>query len=325
MKPPLLSARGLSVAYQTATGPVPACVDVDLTVRRGEILGIAGESGCGKSTLVHALIRLARPPATITDGQLLWYADGSAPVDLVPLPEKTLRSKRWTQLAIVLQSAMDALNPVTRLGTQFIDVLRVHDRSLSKAAAAARAAELLGMVGIPADRVRSFPHEMSGGMRQRATIALALACGADLVVMDEPTTAVDVVMQRQILSQVLRLQDELDFAVVFVTHDLALLLDFADRVAVMYAGRIVETGTADQIRSQPKHPYTRALRDSFPPLHGPRVRREGIAGAPADLRRLPDGCAFHPRCPHAMPACVTDRPELSGMDGQVACHLEERA
>jgi peptide/nickel transport system ATP-binding protein len=321
MSAPLLAARGLTVEYLTATGAVPACVDIDLTVHRGEILGIAGESGCGKSTLVHALIRLARPPAAITAGELLWYGDRE-PADLVPLSERSLRRLRWTQLAIVLQSAMDALNPVARLGAQFVDVLRAHDRSLSKQAAAARAVELLGMVGIPADRARSFPHEMSGGMRQRATIALALACGADLVVMDEPTTAVDVVMQRQILAQLLRLQREFDFAVVFVTHDLALLLEFADRIAVMYAGRIVETGPAARIRAGARHPYTRALRESFPPLHGPRERRAGIPGVPADLRRPPGGCAFHPRCQQAIAECASTRPLLVD---EVACHVEVTA
>lgn len=319
--PVLLEASGLTVEYLDEKGSVPACVDVDLTVRRGEILGIAGESGCGKSTLLHSLIKLSRPPAMVTGGHLWWHPDRSEPIDLVPCGERQLRRLRWTELAIVLQSAMDALNPVVRLGAQFVDVLRAHEPGLSRRGAAARAAHLLGLVGIPADRVRAYPHEMSGGMRQRATIALALACGADLVVMDEPTTAVDVVMQRQILSQVLRLRRELGFAIVFVTHDLALLLEVADRIAVMYAGRIVETGTAEALRRAPRHPYTQALRDSFPPLHGPRVRRAGIPGAPADLRNLPPGCAFHPRCAQRLPECAELRPPPVGDDQtRVACH-----
>ena len=259
-----------------------ACDDVSFTLRRGEILGVAGESGSGKSTLITALTRLQRPPAVTTAGSIVFHPrDGGPPSTWSPLSPTELRALRWTSLAIVLQSAMDALNPVMRLGAQFVDVLRSHDRGLGRDAAWARAAELLGMVGISADRVRSYPHELSGGMRQRASIALALACRPELVVMDEPTTAVDVVMQRQILAQVLRLRRELGFAVVFVTHDLSLLLELADRIAIMYAGRIVEIGTAESLYADPRHPYTRGLRDSFPPLRSPLRRLDRHPGQPA--------------------------------------------
>ncbi|NBE98257.1 ABC transporter ATP-binding protein [Nonomuraea sp. KC401] len=316
----VLQVEGLSVEY---AGEVRACVDVSFTLRRGEILGVAGESGSGKSTLITALTRLQRPPAVTTAGRILYHGrDGGPSVDLVTLDDRALRELRWTSLSIVLQSAMDALNPVMRLGAQFADALRAHDRRMSKKEAWQRAAELLVMVGISADRVRGYSHQLSGGMRQRAAIALALACRPDLVVMDEPTTAVDVVMQRQILSQMLRLREELGFAVVFVTHDLSLLLEVADRIAIMYAGRIVEIGTARALYTDPKHPYTRGLRDSFPPLHAPLRPLAGIPGSPPDLRRPPPGCPFHPRCPERFDGCDRTLPELVTTGGhEVACLL----
>ncbi|GGM32378.1 ABC transporter ATP-binding protein [Promicromonospora citrea] len=324
----LLRVTGLTVDYVTDGDPVRACADVTFTLRRGEILGVAGESGSGKSTLVTALSRLQRPPAVTTAGSIEFRPRGGDAVDLVTASPRTLRSLRWTSVSIVLQSAMDALNPVMRLGAQFADALRTHDRTLSRQAAWDRAAELLTTVGISGDRVRSYPHELSGGMRQRAGIALALACGPDLVVMDEPTTAVDVVMQRMILAQVLCLRRELGFAVVFVTHDLSLLLELADRIAVMYAGRVVELGTAQELYEAPRHPYTRGLRDSFPPLRAPLRRLTGIPGSPPDLRRPPSGCPFHPRCAERFAGCDTHLPDLgpAGGDGHlVACRLYDAA
>ncbi|MET7339411.1 ABC transporter ATP-binding protein [Nonomuraea sp. NPDC005650] len=316
----VLEVDGLCVEY---AGEVRACVDVSFTLRRGEILGVAGESGSGKSTLITALTRLQRPPAETTAGRILYHGrDGGPPVDLVALDARRLRALRWTSVSIVLQSAMDALNPVMRLGAQFADVLRTHDRRMGKKEAWRRAAELLAMVGISGDRARGYPHQLSGGMRQRAAIALALACRPDLVVMDEPTTAVDVVMQRQILAQVLRLREELGFGVVFVTHDLSLLLEVADRIAIMYAGRIVEIGTAHELYTDPKHPYTRGLRDSFPPLRAPLRPLTGIPGSPPDLRRPSPGCAFRPRCRSSFDDCGRTRPELVAIGGhEVACLL----
>jgi len=317
----VLAVEGLTVDYVTADKPVRACDEVSFELRRGEILGVAGESGSGKSTLITALTRLQRPPAVTTAGRIEFHREDET-VDLVGLSPTELRALRWTSLAIVLQSAMDALNPVMRLGAQFVDVLREHDSSLTRKDAWARACELLGMVGISADRVRSYPHELSGGMRQRASIALALACRPELVVMDEPTTAVDVVMQRQILAQVLRLRRELGFAVVFVTHDLSLLLELADRIAIMYAGRIVEIGTAESLYTKPRHPYTRGLRDSFPPLRSPIRRLTGIPGSPPDLRNPPPGCPFHPRCGDRFDGCDQQQPELLTVeDHAVACRL----
>lgn len=316
----LLEVRHLDVDYLTTKGALRAVHDVSFTLKHGEILGLAGESGSGKSTLITALMRLQRPPAVTAGGQVLLHRSAGGTVDLVRQTERGLRALRWTELAIVMQSAMDALNPVKRLGPQFIDVLRTHRPEMSKADAAARAVELLELAGIPGDRLRSFPHEMSGGMRQRSLIALALACDPDVVVMDEPTTAVDVVMQRSILSKVLELQRQLGFAVIFVTHDLSLLLELADRVAIMYAGRLVEVGPSKTLYANPKHPYTKALRDSFPPLRAPLREMHGLPGTPPDLRNPPPGCKFAPRCPVVMDRCRSDEPQLLQVDNvQVAC------
>jgi peptide/nickel transport system ATP-binding protein len=316
----LLDVQGLSVTY-FGDRPVTACNQIDLQLRRGEILGVAGESGSGKSTLITALTRLQRPPAATTGGRIVLHDQGQD-VDLVGLSEEELRRYRWNTVSIVLQSAMDALNPVLRLGAQFADVIRAHDPKLKTGDILDQTVELLAMVGIPADRVRSYPHELSGGMRQRAMIALALACRPKLVVMDEPTTAVDVVMQRRIVRQILRLRHRLGFAVIFVTHDLSLLLELADRIAIMYAGRIVEIGSAEEIYRRPKHPYTRGLRDSFPPLHAPLRTLTGIPGSPPNLLRLPAGCAFADRCRDVMDVCRHDRPQLLPVDDQLAaCHL----
>lgn len=326
---PLLDVRGLTVEYLSERGAVRACDDLSFTVRRGEILGVAGESGSGKSTLITALTRLERPPAVTTAGRILFRPRGAAePLDLVGMTERELRKLRWRHLAIVLQSAMNALNPVMRLGAQFTDVLREHDRTLGRQEARARTGELLALVGLTTEQAGRYPHELSGGTRQRATIALALACGADLVVMDEPTTAVDVVMQRQILANIMRLRGRLGFAVVFVTHDLSLLVELADRVAIMYAGRIVEIGTAFDLYHHPQHPYTEGLRASFPPLREPVRRLSGIPGSPPDLRDPPPGCAFHPRCPRRFAPCDTTVPVLRDVGGpggrgvqQAACLL----
>ncbi|MGX1673600.1 ABC transporter ATP-binding protein [Streptomyces sp. NPDC055400] len=321
---PLLTVRGLHVDYFDKEDPVHAVRGVDLTLRRGETLGIVGESGCGKSTLVTAMTRLERPPAVTTAGSVVFHGhDGTESTDILRLTERQLAHLRWENIAIVFQSAMNALNPVLRLGNQFADVLRRH-HGLSKREAWERAGELLGMVGIPADRLRSYAHELSGGMRQRATIALALACEPDLVVMDEPTTAVDVVMQRQILRQVARLKRELGFSVIFITHDLSLLIEIADRIAVMYAGKVVETGPARQLYTDPRHPYTEALRGAFPPLHGPRREITGIPGSPPGLRTLPAGCAFHPRCARRFAPCDNTTPPLLALGaGEAACHLHQ--
>jgi peptide/nickel transport system ATP-binding protein len=327
---PLLEVKHLSVDYEAASGTVHAVDDVSFTLRRGEILGLAGESGSGKSTLAYAVSRLLNPPAIIANGEVLYYpptrtAEKRQPIDVLGLSPAQLRAFRWNGLAIVFQSAMNALNPVMNVGAQIMDVLATHRPGMSARARKERALELLRLVGIAPDRLNSYPHELSGGMRQRAVIAIALALSPEIIIMDEPTTALDVVVQREILAEIMQLREQLHFAVIFITHDLSLLLELADQVAIMYAGRIVEKATQRELYQQPRHPYSYGLIHSFPSLHGPRRRALGIPGSPPDLRNAPVGCAFHPRCPFATSACTTAlpllRPVSAGATQQVACHL----
>jgi peptide/nickel transport system ATP-binding protein len=318
----LIEVRGLCVDYGLGDDAVHAVVDADLELRRGEILGLAGESGSGKSTLAYAFTRLLRPPGVITAGS----ARFGASVDLLAADQRELRGLRWNEIAVVLQSSMNALNPVLSIGTQFSDVLRAHRPDMSRADRQARSAELLELVGIPADRLSSYPHELSGGMRQRVMIATALALDPSVVIMDEPTTALDVVTQREILEELVALRDRLGFAVLFISHDLSLLAEIADSIAVMYAGRLVERADANTIFRAPRHPYSLGLLSSFPSLHGPRRAMEGIPGSPPDLRNMPSGCPFHPRCGYALDRCRTNPPPLLELDAgtrAAACWLQD--
>jgi peptide/nickel transport system ATP-binding protein len=322
---PLLEVRGLRVDYGAAGGAVHAVVDADLMLRRGEVLGLAGESGSGKSTLAFAVTRLLRAPGVITAGEVRYHPGDGAFVDLLQAGETALRVLRWSQISVVMQSAMNALNPVLSVRSQLTDALRAHRPSMTRAEQRARAAELLAMVGITADRLGSHPHELSGGMRQRVMIAMALALEPQVVIMDEPTTALDVVTQREILGELMQLREQLGFAILFITHDLSLLIEIADSIAVMYAGRLVERAAAGSLFRSPRHPYTLGLLSSFPALHGPRQHLTGIPGSPPDLRLLPAGCAFHPRCAYAMSRCRTEIPPLTSLNAAagraVACWL----
>ena len=281
------------------------------------MLGLAGESGSGKSTLAYAMTRLLRAPGVITGGQVLLHdATGpagepspqAATIDLLSADESHLRELRWSRIAVVMQSAMHALNPVITIGAQLTDVLQAHRKQMDKTGRRQRAGQLLEMVGISADRLGNYPHQLSGGMRQRVMIAMALALEPAVVIMDEPTTALDVVTQREILTELAGLQRELSFAVLFITHDLSLLVELADSIAVMYAGRLLEQAAANGLYRAPRHPYTLGLLRSFPPLHGPRRPLAGIQGSPPDLRTPPPGCPFHPRCSFAMDICRTEVP-----------------
>jgi peptide/nickel transport system ATP-binding protein len=313
----LLDIRGLCVEYLTPKGAVRAAEDIWLSIAPGEIVGLAGESGCGKSTVAQAIMRLLRPPAMITSGQVL--VDGD---DVLDMDEAELARFRWCKVALVFQSAMNALNPVMKLGDQIADVI-IHHRGVTRAAARARAVELLDMVGIDEKRLDAYPHELSGGMRQRAVIAIALALDPPLLLLDEPTTALDVVVQREILQQIERLKKQLGFAILFITHDLSLLVEFADRIAIMYAGQIVEQAHARELFERPQHPYTQGLMRSFPPLTGAKQQLSGIPGAPPSLAHLPAGCRFHPRCPLATPQCaeIEQRLHQVGEGHLVACRL----
>jgi peptide/nickel transport system ATP-binding protein len=321
---PLVEIEDLVVEYATRSRTVRAVVGVSLAIRPGEILGLAGESGCGKSTLANAVMQILRPPARIADGRILFGGD-----DVTQKSRDELRRFRWRNVSMVFQSAMNALNPVMRVGDQFVDMMRAHEH-VSKRDALGAAAELLELVGIDRRRIRAYPHELSGGMRQRVIIAMALALRPELMIMDEPTTALDVVVQREILQQVRALQREFGFAVLFITHDLSLLLELASRIAIMYAGEIVEDSSAEEIQREPRHPYTIGLMQSFPPLQGPIVRMTGIPGSPPDLGEVPAGCRFHPRCPRCRPddaalylRQTTERPALREVapGHRVACHL----
>ncbi|GAB2466020.1 ABC transporter ATP-binding protein [Streptosporangium sandarakinum] len=320
----VLEIRGLGVDYLSGSGAVHAVSGVSLDLRRGEILGLAGESGSGKSTLANAVARLLRPPASITSGSVVYRRQDGSAVDVLALGGNELRAFRWKELAVVFQSAMNSLNPVITVGAQIDDVLRVHAPRMSRNERTERSVELLQRVGISADRRRSYPHELSGGMRQRAAIAIALALNPEIIIMDEPTTALDVVVQRDILAEIRALREEYGFAVVFITHDLSLLMEISDRIAIMYAGRVVETGTAEALHRAPRHPYTLGLLRSFPRLRGPREELLGIPGVPPDLRSPPPGCAFHPRCAMAVAECSESLPVLRAeADGEVACLLDD--
>jgi peptide/nickel transport system permease protein len=320
----LLDIRNVSIDYEIGGGAVHAVDDVSLTLRRGEVLGIAGESGSGKSTLAYAITRLLKAPARATGGQIVYTSKAGRSVDILGLTGEELRVFRWDTLSIVFQSAMNALNPVLRVGTQISDVITAHRRDLGPSERAARVKELLRLVGIPADRATAYPHELSGGMRQRVMIAIALALDPEVIVLDEPTTALDTVIQREIVGQLAALRAKLGFSVVFITHDLSLLVEMSDTIAVMYAGRVVETGPAEEFYRNPRHPYSRALLQCFPTLSGPRKQLAGIPGSPPDLRELPAGCPFQPRCAHAFDGCADHRPvllPLTAAPQQVACRL----
>jgi peptide/nickel transport system ATP-binding protein len=328
---PVLEIKGLCVDYGYGRDAVHAVAGCDLTLRRGEVLGLAGESGSGKSTLAMAALRLLRAPAVITAGEVLFHSRPTGTtgaghtVDMLSGDDEALRSVRWSEIAVVLQSALNALNPVATIGAQFDDVLHVHLPGLSRSGRRDRAGELLEMVGMNPDRLRSYPHELSGGMRQRAMIAMALALEPQVLILDEPTTALDVVTQREILEELMGLRDRLGFAALFITHDLSLLVELADEIAVMYAGRLVEAAPAVALFRAPRHPYTHGLLNCFPPMHGEREPMTGIPGSPPDLRAIPSGCAFHPRCPWVMDRCTVDVPVLEqvGSHRQAACWLHQ--
>ncbi|HET9328674.1 MAG TPA: ABC transporter ATP-binding protein [Candidatus Eisenbacteria bacterium] len=304
MPDPLLSIRDLCVDYITERGPVRAVDSLSLDVASGEVLGIAGESGCGKSSLAHALLRTLPPPGVISRGAVRFEGR-----DLLAMSEMELRRIRWRRMAMVFQGAMDALNPVIPVGEQIEDVIRTHTGARRKATRQ-QAGRLLESVGIAADRLGAYSHQLSGGMRQRVNIAMALALEPALLILDEPTTALDVILEREILRQIRGLQARLGFAVLFISHDLARMLEFSDRVAVFYAARMVELGPAAMVAGAPAHPYTQGLLRAFPRLRSGPAQPTSIPGVPPSLMNPPAGCRFHPRCALAVPACRERPPEF---------------
>jgi peptide/nickel transport system ATP-binding protein len=301
---PVLRVRDLQVEYVTQGGVVRAVDHVDLDVAKGEFVGVVGESGCGKSTLLFAVAQLLSPPAQITGGQVVFAGQ-----NLVTMTDKRLNALRWRDFSVVMQSAMNALNPVITIGAQFRDAIQAHDRQ-SDTRIRQRSIEVLELVGIDPIHLRSYPHQLSGGMRQRAMIAMALLFTPDLVIMDEPTSALDVVAQRSLMVQIKQLQRQLGFAIVFVTHDMSLVSHFSDQLLVMYAGQAVETGPTRTVFDTPSHPYSQGLLDAFPSIRGPRVELTGIPGQPPDLSQPRAGCSFAPRCPFVRDICRSTAPDL---------------
>ena len=315
----LMQVRNLTVDYVGDHSVARAVNGIDFDIREGEAFGLAGESGCGKSTVAFALARLTRLPGLVSGGEVRFNGE-----DVLKFDKARLKAYRWNEVSFVFQSAMNALNPVIPVSEQIMDVIETHQPDLGAEGARKRAVELFDLVGIPSRRLDDYPHQFSGGMRQRICIAIALALQPRLIIMDEPTTALDVVVQRDIIEQIVELKGRLGFSVLFITHDLGLMIEFCDRIGVMYSGELVEVAPAETILTNPRHPYTRALGNSFPPLTGPRLRMEGIPGTPPDLRALPQGCRFAPRCPHAMDICRSVAPELRAypeLRSEAACHL----
>lgn len=318
----VLSVRDLTVDYSSKTGDVPAVRGVSFDIGKGEVLGLAGESGCGKSTIAGAILRL-HAPSTAINGTIL--LDGE---DVLAMKPGRLRAVRWTGASMIFQGALHALNPVKRIGDQIAEAITIHQMA-TDSGAKVRTGELLEQVGLPSRRIDDYPHELSGGQKQRVMIAMALACGPSLVIADEPTTALDVMVQAQVLRLLRSLERDLGLAMLFITHDLSVLVEVSDRLAIMYAGKIIEEGSAKTVFSSPAHPYTKALAAAFPSIGDVRFRGKpaGLGGDPPDPQQVPSGCPFHPRCPVAWDDCSRIVPELwaAGHDRRAACLLVEGA
>jgi peptide/nickel transport system ATP-binding protein len=298
----LLEVENLTMHYATKKGDVQAVDNVSFSLERGEALGLVGESGCGKTSIAISLIKLLPENAKILDGHI-YFKDQ----DLVPLPEKEIRKIRWKGISMVFQAAMNALNPVYKVGDQVVEAIRTHER-VSEEAARERVAELFQLVGLDPERMDHYPHEYSGGMKQRAIIAMALACNPDIIIADEPTTALDVIVQDRILHEMNKIREKLNMGMIYISHDIAVIAEVADRIGVMYAGKMAEFADTVTIFKRPSHPYTYALMNAFPSLRGEKRELQTIVGEPPDLLNPPSGCRFHPRCPYATPQCEKEEP-----------------
>lgn len=312
----ILSVKNLSIEYTADRGQVHAVTGVSFDIHRGEFFGLAGESGCGKSTMAYAVMQLLKSGAKIVDGTISFKGK-----NLLDLSSGEMRQFRWEKTSMVLQSAMNNLNPVVTIGSQLSDAILAHE-DIPVKDAMDRARSLLELVNIDPERVNAYPHELSGGMKQRVVIAMALALKPDLVIFDEPTTALDVVVQYNIIRRIIKLKDEVGFAILFITHDLPLMLEMCDRIAVMYAGSLVEVGPVEELSVAPQHPYTKGLLNAFPSLMGPKKKLRGIGGSVPDLITPPPGCLFYDRCFAATPECRQCIPKLeqTGPYHYCACH-----
>jgi oligopeptide/dipeptide ABC transporter ATP-binding protein len=314
----LLKIEDLEVHYETRAGIVQAVDHVDLDVRRGETLGLVGESGCGKSTLGFSILRLVRPPGEIVGGQILF--DGE---DLLQKTEQEMGRLRGKRIAMIFQDPMTCLNPLQRIDDHFIETVRIHEKGVSAREARQRAADLVDKLGIIAGRLSDYPHQLSGGMRQRVMIGLALALNSDLIIADEPTTSLDVLVEAQILELMKGLKRDFNLTMILITHNMGIVAELADRIAVMYAGKLVEVAEAVALYDKPLHPYTQGLLKSIPNISLEQQELETMPGSPPDLIEPPTGCRFHPRCPYVMDKCSSVEPPMKGIENghRAACWL----
>lgn len=315
----VLDVKGLRTYFTTLRGSVKAVDGIDFQIEKGKALGLAGESGCGKTTTALSILRILPSNGRIVGGEILF--DG---LDITQLDEGEMRTKvRWKGISLVFQGSMSALNPVYKIGDQICEAIQLHEPEVSTQEAEERAGKLLEMVGIEPSRIDNYPHEFSGGMKQRACIAMALSCNPEIVITDEPTTALDVIVQAQVLKLIRQLKKELDLSMILITHDLSVISDTCDSSAIMYAGKIVEEGDIIAIFKEPLHPYTKGLIGAFPDIKASKHRMSSIPGFPPDLLQPPLGCRFHPRCPFRMDICKKQEPESIEVSENhiVACHL----
>jgi peptide/nickel transport system ATP-binding protein len=316
---PILTVENLTTHYRTLSGYVRAAENVSFNLDKGEAMGLAGESGCGKTTVALSLLRLLPFNGEVKSGHVFFKGK-----DILSMDEAELReSVRWKGISLIFQGAMNALNPVYTVEYQIVEAIRLHERNVSKKEAKERVRKLFELVGMDPSRASNYPHEFSGGMRQRAMIAMALACNPDILIADEPGTALDVIVQAQVLKLIRSLKEKLNIGIIVITHDLSIISETCDKFAVMYAGKIVELGDVVTIFKEPLHPYTQGLISAFPNIKEPKRKMESIPGSPPNLLNPPPGCRFHPRCKYALDRCKKDEPEpIEVSKGHfVACHL----
>ncbi len=315
----LLSVENLKTYYQVRRGFVKAVDGVSFSVQKGEATGLAGESGCGKTTVALSILKILPPGGRILSGQIFFKGK-----DLVALPEDEIRENiRWKEISIVFQGAMNALNPVFKIGDQIAEAIMLHEKEASKSEAYDRASKLFELVGIPPSRLDNYPHEFSGGMKQRAMIAMALACNPSLLIADEPSTALDVIVAAQVLKLIKELKSRLGLSMMLITHDLSIIAETCEWCVIMYGGKVVESGSTVAVFKNPLHPYTHGLISSFPSIKGARAKLGFIPGQPPDLLNPPSGCVFHPRCKYAMAKCKAKEPLYIEVEKghSVSCHL----
>lgn len=307
----VLSVNELTMHYTTRAGEVSAVNDVSFSLEKGQSMGLVGESGCGKTSIAISLLKLLPDNAEIKGGNI--FLNGT---DVVPLKEDEMRKLRWSKISMVFQAAMNALNPVYKVGDQIIEAMEEHGIVETNQQAREHVVELFNLVGLEPKMMDQYPHEYSGGMRQRAIIAMALSCSPDIIIADEPTTALDVIVQDSLLREMIVLQDKLDMSMIYISHDIAVIAEVTERIGVMYAGRLAEFGTAEEIFKHPLHPYSFGLMSAFPSIVGPKRELATLPGEPPDLISPPSGCRFHPRCPYATEICSQEVPEFKDMGGQ---------